>query len=100
MLFVEGDVSGARNEYFLAAGWDSPNIYRVSPKGLAEGAQESIHGGGNKQDERNRNIFGKMRDTRGIIQIDNSAGHCFVLRDLITLNVLISRDYESENMHH
>ena len=29
---------------------------------------------------------GKMGDTGGIIQGDNSAGHCFVIRDLIPMN--------------
>ena len=38
------------------------------------------------QDERRRNIFGKMGDTGGIIQADDSAEHCFVLRDLIPMN--------------
>ena len=50
--------------------------------GLGEGVEQSIHGGGNKQDESRWKTFGKMGNTGGIIQEDNSAGHCFVLRDL------------------
>ena len=30
-------------------------------------------------------IFGKLGNTGGIIQRDNSAGNCFVLRDLIPM---------------
>ena len=55
-------------------------IYKVSPK------RRSIHGGGRKQDVRMGNIFGKMGDTGGIIQGDNSAGNCFVIRDSIPMN--------------
>ena len=54
--------------------------------GLGEGAGESIHFKGYKQYERKGNIFGKMGDRGGIIQGDNSAGHCFVLMDLIPMN--------------
>ena len=49
---------------------------------FVEGVEQSIHGGGNKQDESRWKIFGKMGNTGAIIQKDNSAGHCFVLRDL------------------
>ena len=61
---------------FFVAGRDSPPIYRVFPQG------QSTHGGGNKQDESRWKIFGKMGNTQGIIQEDNSTRHCFVLRDL------------------
>ena len=49
---------------------------------FGEGVEQSVHGGGNKQDESRWKIFGKMGNTGGMIQEDNSAGHCFVLRDL------------------
>ena len=41
---------------------------------------------GNKQDERRGDFFCKMGDTGSIIQGDSSAGHCFVLKDLIPVN--------------
>ena len=48
--------------------------------------------------------FGKRWDTRGegIIIGDNSAGHCFLLRDLIPANELfqIIHDCGTENVHH
>ena len=53
---------------------------------LGEGVGQSIHGRGNKQDESKGNIFGKMGNTGGINQGGNSAGHGFVLRDLIPMN--------------
>ena len=86
-LFGEGDFFGAKHEHFLAPGRESPHIYRVPLKGLGEGAGQSIHGGGNKQDERRGNIFGKMGDTGGIIQRDNSTGHCFLIKDSIPQHV-------------
>ena len=50
------------------------------------------NGGGNKQDESRWNIFDKMGNTGGIIQGDNSAGYCFVLRHLGSINKkLLSR---------
>ena len=67
------------NIFFIVARVSFP-IYKVSPK------RWSIHGGGSKQDVRRGNIFGKMGDTGGIIQGDNSAGNCFVTRDLIPMN--------------
>ena len=54
--------------------------------GLGEGVEQSIHGGGNKQDKRTGKIFRRIGNTEGIIQGDNSAEHCFVLRELITIN--------------
>ena len=49
--------------------------------GLDEGVEQSIHGGGNKQDESRWNIFGFMGNTErggagGKIKEDYSAGHC------------------------
>ena len=49
--------------------------------GLGEGTGQSIHAGGNKQDE-----GGEMMDIGGIIQVDIFAGHCIVLGDLILIN--------------
>ena len=46
------------------------------------GVEQSIHGGDNKQDKSRKKIFGKTGNTGGIIQDNNSAGHCFVQRDL------------------
>ena len=54
--------------------------------GLEECAGQSTHARGNKQNERRGKSFGKMGDTGVIIQGDNSAGHCFVIRDLIPMN--------------
>lgn len=48
--------------------------------------EQSIHGGGNKQDEKRERIFGIVGNTGGIIQGDYSVVHCFVLRDLILIN--------------
>ena len=91
MLFAEGDFSDAGNEHFFAAGWGSPPLdlqgfYQMV--GLGEGVGQSIDGEGNKQDYSRGDIFGKMGNTEGIIQGNNSAGHCFVLRDLIPRNSL------------
>ena len=71
---------------FLAPGRSSAPIYRVSSKCLGEEAGQTIYGVGNNQDERRGNIFGKMGYLVSIFHGDNSAGHCFVLRDLIQLN--------------
>ena len=59
--------------------------------GLGEGVGQSIHGWGNTQHERRGNIFGKMGTTKGIIQGDNSARHCFVLNSNELFQ--IRRDY-------
>ena len=65
---------------------------RLSPhlqgKPYRWGIGQSINVGGNKHDESRRNMFGKMSNTGGIIQGNNSGGHCFVLRDLIPMNFL------------
>ena len=68
--------------------------------GLEELSGQPIHGGDNKQDEKRKNIFGKMGDTGGIIQGNNSAGQCFVIRDLFPMNFQISHEHETENMYH
>lgn len=47
---TRGTFSGAEDEQFFAARQNSPLIYMVSPKGLGEGAGQSIPGGSNKQD--------------------------------------------------
>ena len=76
MLLGEGNFSGVGNKHFFLGCWTGP-VYRVSAKmvGSREELGQSIHGGGNKQDERRGNIFGKMGSTGGIIQANNSAGH-------------------------
>ena len=56
--------------------------------GLGKGAEQSIHGRGNKEDKSRGDIFGKMMNTRGIFEEDNSDGHCFMLRDIIPMNFL------------
>ena len=57
--------------------------------GLGEGVEQSIHGGGNKQDKRGGTFFVTWGGIQGgIIQGDNSTGHCFLIRDLITINSL------------
>ena len=56
---------------FCAAGWVSapalhPHLKGFSQmEGLEEGVEQSIHGGGNKQDESRWNIFGFMGNTEG-----------------------------------
>ena len=55
--------------------------------GLEEGVGRPVHGEGKRQHEKQENIFGKMGNAEGIIQGDNSTGHCFVLRDLIPRNI-------------
>ena len=55
---------------------------------LGEGVGQSIDGGGNNQHKSSENVFDKMGNTRGVIQGNNSAGHCFILRDLIPMSIL------------
>ena len=50
-------------------------------KGLGDGVGQSIHGGGKKVA-----FFCMVEDTRGTIQGDNYAEHCFVLCDLFPIN--------------
>ena len=76
------------NEHFLCC-WvgfspsPHPHLQGLSQTvGLEEGVEQFIHRGGNKQDESRWKMFGKMGNTGGIIQEENSTGHCFVLRDL------------------
>ena len=67
----EGDFSGSRNGHFFCC-WTVFFRYLQSFSqmvGLGEGAGKSMHGRSN----------GKM------IQGDNFAGHCFVLRDFIPM---------------
>ena len=86
MLFGEGDISGVGN---VLLGWILPPSTGFSPNSRFGGRiGQSIHGGGNKQDESRGNIFGKMGNAGGIIQGYNATGHCSVLRDLIQMNCL------------
>ena len=64
-------------------------IYIVSLKmvGLGKGAEQSIHVRDNKEDKSRGDIFGKMVNTGGIIQEANSDGHCFILRDILPMNL-------------
>ena len=39
----------------------------------------------NKKGGRRRNVFSKMENAGGIIQGDNSPGHCFLLRNSIPM---------------
>ena len=65
----------------------SPHLLRFPQTiDLREEVGQSIHGGGNKQNQSSGNIFDKMRNTLGILQGDNSAGYCFVLRVLIPMD--------------
>ena len=72
---------------FMLLGWIRTPIYWVSSKGLVERAGQSIHCGGNNQNERRGYIFNIIGDTGDIIPRDYSARHCYVLRVLIQINV-------------
>ena len=50
MRIVRGSFLVSKISNFFAAGRDSAPIDRFSPKGLEEGAEQSIPGGDNKQD--------------------------------------------------
>ena len=65
--------------FFLAAGW--AQSIGFGGRGMAVDTWL-----GNKQDERTGNFFGKIGNTGGIIQGNNSAEPWFVLRDLIPMN--------------
>ena len=90
MLFGEGDFSGLRSEYFFVAGQDSvPHVKGFSQTvGLREGAEQSIYCRSNKQEERGGggDIFGMVGNTRSVNREDNSAWHCFILKNLIPIN--------------
>ena len=64
-----------------------PHIYRVffETVGLGEEIRQSIHGWGNYHNEKRVNIFGKMGNTGDILQGDNTAGYCLVLKVLIPM---------------
>ena len=49
---------------------------------LGKDIEQSIHGGVSKQDESRWKILRKMGNVGDIVQEDNSAEQCFVLRDL------------------
>ena len=63
--------------FFLFFGcWTCPNLQGFSKTvGLGEGVGQSIHDGGNKQDARRGNIFGKIRNAGGVNHGNDSAGH-------------------------
>ena len=68
--------------------------------GLGEDVVHSIYGWANKQDESRENIFGKMDNTLGIIQGDNSAGQFCTKRFNSNELFKISHGYETGNKHH
>ena len=84
--FDEGDFSGVGNGHFFNCwvGFSPPPSNVI----FGEGVGQSIHGGGNRQDGSRGNIFSKMENRGGIIQGDNSPGHCFVLRDSMPMKIL------------
>ena len=86
LLFCEVDFLVREISISFADGRNSAQYAGFLPK-VGGSARQSIHGGGNKWDERKGKFFCKMGYTGGIIQRDNSAGHCFLLRDLIPLKV-------------
>ena len=66
---------------FICWQGSSPHLQGFSLMvGSGEGVGRFIHGGGNKQDKSRWKIFGKIENAGGITQGDNSAKHCFVLR--------------------
>ena len=77
------------NRHVFAAGCGSPPLPHLQgfPQMicLGEGVGQSIHGGGNNQDESRGETFANMDNIGSIIQGDNSAGDCFVLRDSIPM---------------
>ena len=81
---------GVGNEHFfflLLGGILLPST-GFAPNGRLGGRGRAVHTRwGNKQDERRGNIFGKMEAYRG---------HGFNSNELFQ----ISRDYETENVHH
>ena len=90
-LFGEGDFSWTRNEHFLLPGEISSASTGFSSKVWGKGPESRCMMGRQasrryKQDESRGNIFGNTEKRQGLIQIDNSTGHCFALRDLICLN--------------
>ena len=60
--------------FLLLDGILPPSTGFLSNGRLWKGAGQFIHGRGHKQDKRRWHIFGKMGDTGGMIQGDNSAG--------------------------
>ena len=88
LQFGEVDFLVWKMSIFFVSEQNFSPIYRVSSKTivLGKGEGQSIECVGNKQDERRRNIFGKMGDTGALIQGNKSAGHCFEVMDLIPMN--------------
>ena len=66
----------------------SPHVKGFSQTvGLSEGVEQSIYCRSNKQEERGGgDIFGMVGNTRSINREDNSAWHCFILKNLIPIN--------------
>ena len=75
LIFLVGKVSK-----FLAVGWDYSSISKVFYKGLG-GGKQTIPDGGNKATSKERTLL----VTKEIQEVE-SAGHCFVLRDLVLKN--------------
>ena len=84
-LFCQGFFSDAGNEQFFCCWTRFSPRPQGFPQGLDEGVEQSILGGGNKQDQ-GRGTFMVGVICGDIIQGDNSAGHYFVLKDLILIN--------------
>ena len=81
-----GDLSCLGNRHFLLLDRILPSSTEFPPNGMFGGrVRQSIHGGGNRQDEIRGDIFSKMENTGGVIHGEISAGHCFVLRDSIPM---------------
>ena len=71
---------------FLLLGVILPKSTAFPPNDMFGGrVGQSIHGGGNKQDDSRGNMLSKMEKTRSVIQGDNSPGIYFVLRDSIPM---------------
>ena len=78
---IKGDISDGGNEYIFAIGKVFP-IPRVTHKGSGEGG--TVHTWWVQQF---CDIFGKKGDAWHMILGDNPAGHGFVLRDLVLIEL-------------
>ena len=76
-IFLVGKMSK-----YLAVEWDSPSILRVFQKESGEKGNSPNQVGATKQHQW-RGQFWSKGGYRGIILGDNTAEHCFVLRDLV-----------------
>ena len=97
LVFGEGHFFGVGN----SAAERAQSTGFLQMVGLGDGLGQSMHGGGNKQDESKGNIFGIMGNTEGRIHRNNSTEHRFKY-GIINSNELfqIGCDYETENIHH